>query len=83
MHVTAGESLLSFEPISYILLENGAKDSCGHTRNRYTMGCTPVGGDKPRALASGLSYVHVDNHGITILYHLLQSRPFTSRDIPC
>ena len=34
------------------------------------MGCLPVRGDNPRALASGLSYVQVDKHGITILYHL-------------
>ena len=32
------------------------------------MGCLPVRGDNPRALASGLSYVQVDKHGITILY---------------
>ena len=32
------------------------------------MGCPPVRGDNPRALASGLSYVQVDKHGITILY---------------
>ena len=30
------------------------------------MGCPPVRGDNPRALASGLSYVQVDNHGTTI-----------------
>ena len=30
------------------------------------MGCPPVCGDNPRALASGLSYVQVDKHGITI-----------------
>ena len=36
----------------------------------YTMGCPPVRGDNPRALASGLSYVQVDKHGIPILYHL-------------
>ena len=34
--------------------------------NIYTMGCPPVRGDNPRALASGLSYVQVDKHGITI-----------------
>ena len=34
--------------------------------NSYTMACPPVRGDNPRALASGLSYVHVDKHGITI-----------------
>ena len=36
------------------------------------MGCPPVRGDNPRALASGLSYVQVDKHGITILYRLHQ-----------
>ena len=36
-----------------------------------------------RALARGLSYVQVDKHGITILYHLHQCRPCTSRDISC
>ena len=30
------------------------------------MGCPPVR-DNPRTLASGLSYVQVDKHGITIL----------------
>ena len=38
--------------------------------NSYTIGCPPARGDNPRALASGLSYVQVDKHGITILYHL-------------
>ena len=38
--------------------------------NIYTMGCPSVRGDNLRALASGLSYVQVDKHGITILYHL-------------
>ena len=47
-------------------------------RNSYTMGCLPVRGDNPRALASGLSYVQVDKHGITILYHLQQCRLCTS-----
>ena len=28
------------------------------------MGCPPVRGDNPRALASGLSFVQVDKHGI-------------------
>ena len=51
--------------------------------NSYTMGCPPVRGDNPRALASGLSYVQVDKHGIAILYHLHQCRPCTSRDISC
>ena len=40
----------------------------------YTMACPPVRGDNPRALASGLSCVQVDKHGITILYHH-QCRP--------
>ena len=40
--------------------------------NSYTMGCPPVRGDNPRALASGLSNVQVDKHVITILYHLHQ-----------
>ena len=30
------------------------------------MGCLPVRVDNPQALASGLSYVQVDKHGITI-----------------
>ena len=47
------------------------------------VGCPPVRGDNPRALASGLSYVQVDKHGITILYHLHQCRPCTSQDISC
>ena len=47
------------------------------------MGCPPVRGDNPRALASGLSYEQVDKHGITILDHLHQCRPCTSRDISC
>ena len=51
--------------------------------NSYTMGCPPVRGDNPRALVSGLSYVHVDKHSITILYHLHQCRPCTSQDISC
>ena len=51
--------------------------------NSYTIGCRPVRGDNPRALASGLSYVQVDKHGISILYHLHQCRPCTSRDISC
>ena len=38
--------------------------------NSYTMGCPPVRGDNPRILASELSYVQVDKHGITILYPL-------------
>ena len=36
------------------------------------MGCLPVREDNPRAFASGLSYVQLDKHGITILYLLHQ-----------
>ena len=46
------------------------------------MACPPVRGDNPRAeVARGLTYVQVDKYGITILYHLHQSRPCTSCDI--
>ena len=41
---------------------------------KHNMGCPPVRGDIPRAAASGLSYVQVDKHGITILYLLHQCR---------
>ena len=44
-------------------------------RNSYSMGCPPVRGDNPRALASGLPYVQVDRHGITIVYHLRSFEP--------
>ena len=33
--------------------------------NIYTMGCPPVRGDNPQALASGLSYLQVDKYGTT------------------
>ena len=42
------------------------KPSVGELSNSYTMGCPRVRIDNPLALASGLSYVHVDKHGITI-----------------
>ena len=45
--------------------------------NSYTISCLPVRGDNPQALASGLSYVQVDKHGIIILYHLHLCRPCT------
>ena len=51
--------------------------------NSYTMGCPPERRDNPRALASGLVYVQVDKHGITILYHLHQCITCTSRDMSC
>ena len=34
------------------------------------MACPPVRGDNTQALASGLSYVQVDKHSISILYRL-------------
>ena len=34
----------------------------GSMCNSYTTACPHVRGDNPRALASGLSYVHVDKH---------------------
>ena len=40
--------------------------------NSYTIGYQPVRGDNPQALASGLSCVSVDKHGLTILYHIHQ-----------
>ena len=46
-------------------------------------GLSPVRRDNPRALASVLSYVQMEKHGITILYHLHQYRSCTSRDIAC
>ena len=57
----------------FVIFEKAAKFLivvCCKLCNSYTMGRPPVRGDNPRALASGLSYVQVDKHGITILYHL-------------
>ena len=39
--------------------------------NSYTMDCPPVRGDNPRALASGLSIVQVDNHRKIFYFVLL------------
>ena len=39
-----------------------------YIRNSYIMGCPPVSGDIPRALASGLSYVQVGKHGLNYIY---------------
>ena len=47
-----------------------AKVGKGGKSNSYTMACPPVHGDNPRALASGLSYVQVDKHGITIYNYI-------------
>ena len=38
-------------------------------KNNFSMGCPAVRGDNPRALASGLSFIQVDKHGVTIIYH--------------
>ena len=46
------------------------------------MGSLPVRGDNPRALASGLSYVHVDKHGITI-YTTYLSVDLAHHEIVC
>ena len=47
------------------------------------MDCQPVREDNPRALASGLLYVQLDKHIITILYDLHQRRPCPFRAISC
>ena len=60
-------------------VESGLNRLC----NSYTMGCPPALGDNSRALASGSSYVSVNKHGITILYHLHVCKPCISRDISC
>ena len=57
----------------------GERPAIDKLSNSYTIGCPPVRGDNPRALASGLSYVQVDKHGITIVYHLYQCILGTSR----
>ena len=46
--------------------------------SNYHVFFTSVRGDYPQALASELSYVQVDNHGMIIVYHLHQCRPCTS-----
>ena len=56
-------------------LVNKSFDLHFHCEGYVTMSCQPVCGDNPRALVSGLSYVQVDKHGITILYRLHQCRP--------
>ena len=46
------------------------------------MGCPPVRGDNPRALASGLSYVHVGKHG-NIFYTTYISVDLAHHEIFC
>ena len=43
------------------------------------MVCPPVGGDNPPAIASVLSHVQVDNHGITISFHLHHIKQYISK----
>ena len=45
------------------------------------MGWPPVRGNNPRAVVSGLSYVQVDKHDITILYHLHRSVGLAHQEI--
>ena len=45
------------------------------------MACPPADGDNPLALASGLSYVQLDNHDITIFYLHFQSKPLINLKI--
>ena len=47
------------------------------------MGCRAVHGDNPRALASGLSYVQVDKHGITIFYTTYTSADTAHHEVFC
>ena len=51
--------------------------------NSNTIACPPMRGDNTRALASGLAYVQVDIHDISVLYHLHQYGPCISGDISC
>ena len=80
-------SVLNHSHILFVMRRNTRQRAYRHvacqTRNSYTMGCPPVRGDNPRALASGLSYVQMDKHGIAILNHPYHCRPCTSRDISC
>ena len=46
------------------------------------MGCPPVCRDNPRALASGLSYVQVDKHGV-LFYTTYISVDFAHHKIFC
>ena len=46
------------------------------------MGCPPVRGDNPRALASGLSYVQVDKHGL-LFYTTYISVDLAHHEVVC
>ena len=45
------------------------------------MGCLPVRGDNPRALASGLSYIQADRHAITIYIPYISVDPVQQHEI--
>ena len=47
--------------------------------NSYTMGCPPVRGDNPRALASRLSYVQVDKYNTYISVDLAHRELFRAK----
>ena len=49
-----------------LTLLNAALRKFGLSNLVITMDCPPARGDNPRALASGLSNLHVDKHGISI-----------------
>ena len=66
------EAAISLRHLGNSILEGNLYLRPFKVSNSYTMGCPPVRGDNPRALASGLSNVQVDKHDISILYHLHQ-----------
>ena len=51
-------------PVFCVSISRCCRMLCGNC-HKYTMGCPPVRGDNPRAVASGLYYVQVGNHDIT------------------
>ena len=81
--IVAGYLLWKVSRFFFRLMQSFYPDYTIILSTSCTTGCPPVRGDNPRALASGLSYVQVDKHGIIILYHLHQCRPCTSSDSPC
>ena len=69
-HVTYAATKFEVAKANSLGGDTNARSRTQSLSNSYTMGCPPVRGDNPQALASGLSYVQVDKHGIIILYHL-------------
>ena len=45
--------------------------TCWKQVKYHTIDCPPVCVDNPRVLASGLSYIQTDKHGITILNYII------------